>query len=108
MRLTRVKDMARVELGAQVYDQWCEIGGQPAAGVAIFQLPVPTRSRSLARLKEAMERLKKLPRRSGLFDSLRSDTFRRRIDQRGLQDVIEAGVLVLIVILVFLRTGGLC
>ena len=39
MRLTRVKDVARVELGAQVYDQWCEIGGKPAAGIGVFQLP---------------------------------------------------------------------
>ena len=32
-RLTRLRDVARVELGAEVYDQWCEIGGQAAAGL---------------------------------------------------------------------------
>ncbi len=41
-RLTRVKDVSRVELGAQVYDQWCQVSGKPAAGVAVFQLPAPT------------------------------------------------------------------
>src|SRR3954447_13612665 len=39
MRLTRVKDVARIELGAQVYDTWTEIRGQPAAGLGVFQLP---------------------------------------------------------------------
>ncbi|MFO0950064.1 MAG: efflux RND transporter permease subunit [Isosphaeraceae bacterium] len=38
-RLTRVRDVARVERGGKVYDQWCDVGGTPAAGVAVYQLP---------------------------------------------------------------------
>ena len=38
-RLTRVRDVARVELGAEGYDQWSEIGGRSAAGLGISLLP---------------------------------------------------------------------
>ena len=38
-QITRVKDVARVELGAQTYAQSFTLDGKPAAGIAIFQLP---------------------------------------------------------------------
>ena len=38
-RILRVKDIARVELGAQTYAQNFKIDGKPAAGMAIYQLP---------------------------------------------------------------------
>ncbi len=38
-RITRVRDVARVELGGQVYDAYSEFKGQPAAGIATFLLP---------------------------------------------------------------------
>ena len=38
-QLTRVKDVARVELGAQTYSQSFRLNGEPAAGIAIFQSP---------------------------------------------------------------------
>ena len=34
-----IKDVARVELGAQTYNQYFQVNGKPAAGIAIFQLP---------------------------------------------------------------------
>ena len=36
--------MARVELGAQTYNQYFQVNGKPAAGIAIYQLPGPTLS----------------------------------------------------------------
>src|SRR3954466_1182393 len=57
-RLTRVRDVARVELGSQVYDQWCEIGGRPAATLAVFQLPGANALDVAAKVKAAMERIK--------------------------------------------------
>src|SRR5882757_4241539 len=38
-RITRVKDIGRVELGAQTYSQTFTFNGAPAAGIGIFQLP---------------------------------------------------------------------
>jgi HAE1 family hydrophobic/amphiphilic exporter-1 len=36
-RITRVKDIGRVELGAQTYSQVFTLNGKPAAGIGIFQ-----------------------------------------------------------------------
>src|SRR3974390_2661603 len=37
--LTRVRDIGRVELGAQTYGQVFKLDGKPAAGLAVFQAP---------------------------------------------------------------------
>ena len=37
--ITRIRDVGRVELGAQTYSQFMTMDGRPAAGIAIFQLP---------------------------------------------------------------------
>ena len=47
-RITRLRDVARVELGAQQYSQTFKLNGQPSAGLAIFQLPRRMRSTRLA------------------------------------------------------------
>ena len=38
-QLVRVRDVARVELGAQTYSNFSHLTGQPTAGIAIYQLP---------------------------------------------------------------------
>ena len=40
--VVRIRDVARVELGAQQYDQICRLDGQPSVGLAVFQLPGST------------------------------------------------------------------
>src|SRR5580704_9847123 len=35
--VTRIRDVGRVELGAQTYSQFLDMDGQPAAGIAVFQ-----------------------------------------------------------------------
>src|SRR5262249_11431865 len=37
--ITRLRDVARVELGAQTYSQVFTLDGKPAAGLAIYQAP---------------------------------------------------------------------
>jgi HAE1 family hydrophobic/amphiphilic exporter-1 len=103
-RLTRVKDVARVELGSQVYDQWCEIGGKPAATLAVFQLPGANALDVAAKVRAAMERLKaSFP--EGLEYIIPFDTtiFVEESIHEVYKTLFEAGVLVLIVILVFLQ-----
>ena len=38
-QITRVRDVGRVELGAQTYGQFFKMDGKPAGGIAIYQLP---------------------------------------------------------------------
>ncbi|MHC5538662.1 efflux RND transporter permease subunit, partial [Singulisphaera rosea] len=103
-RLTRVKDVATVELGSQVYDQWCEIGGKPAATLAVFQLPGANALDVAKRVEQAMERLAPtFP--EGLEYIIPFDTtiFVEESIHEVYKTLFEAGVLVLIVILVFLQ-----
>ena len=103
-RLTRVKDVATVELGSQVYDQWCEIGGDPAATLAVFQLPGANALDVAKNVKKAMDRLApSFP--EGLKYIIPFDTtiFVNESIFEVYKTLFEAGVLVLIVILVFLQ-----
>ena len=91
-RLTRVKDVARVELGSQVYDQWCEIGGKPAATLAVFQLPGANALDVAKKVEAAMERAQAVvPRGAGILDPVQHDDLRRGVDPRGLQDPVRGG-----------------
>jgi hydrophobic/amphiphilic exporter-1 (mainly G- bacteria), HAE1 family len=103
-RLTHVKDVARVELGSQVYDQWCEIGGKPAATLAVFQLPGANALDVARKVRETMEKLKpSFP--DGLEYTVPFNTtiFVEESIHEVYKTLFEAGVLVLIVILVFLQ-----
>ena len=103
-RLTRVKDVARVELGSQVYDQWCEIGGKPAATLAIFQLPGANALDVAKKVRQTMEKLKpSFP--DGLEYTVPFNTtiFVEESIHEVYKTLFEAGVLILIVILVFLQ-----
>jgi HAE1 family hydrophobic/amphiphilic exporter-1 len=103
-RYTRIKDVARVELGGQVYDQWCDVGGQAAAGVAVYQLPGANALEVARNVRAAMEQLKKsFP--EGLTYSVPFNTtiFVEQSIHEVYRTLFEAGVLVLVVILVFLQ-----
>ncbi len=103
-RLTRVKDVARVELGGQVYDQWCDIHGDAAAGVAVFQLPGANALDVADRVQGAMEGLKKsFPRDLEYSIPFNTTIFVRESIREVYKTLVEAGVLVLIVILLFLQ-----
>ncbi|MEO6810182.1 MAG: multidrug efflux RND transporter permease subunit, partial [Isosphaeraceae bacterium] len=103
-RLTRVKDVARVELGAQVYDQWCEVGGKPAAGVAVFQLPGANALDVARRIRKAMDELESsFPQGLEYLIPFNPTTFVEESIYEVYKTLFEAGVLVLIVILVFLQ-----
>src|SRR5690606_33502292 len=56
-RITRVRDVGRVELGAQTYSQFFQYDGKPAAGLAIFQLPEANALEVAEGVREAMTTL---------------------------------------------------
>jgi hydrophobic/amphiphilic exporter-1 (mainly G- bacteria), HAE1 family len=103
-RLVRIRDVARVERGAQVYDQWCDVSGRPAAGIAVYQLPGANALDVADQVVKAMDKLKKtFP--EGMEYSTPYDTtiFVRESIREVYKTLFEAGILVLIVILVFLQ-----
>ncbi len=103
-QLTRVKDVARVELGAQTYSQMFRANGQPAAGIAIFQSPD---ANALAVATAVRARMAELARAfpQGLTWNIPFDTTRFVKASIGevYRTLVEAAVLVLIVIMVFLQ-----
>ena len=104
MRVTRVRDVARVELGAQTYDQWCEIRGQPAASLLVYQLPGANALRVAENVKHAMEELERnFPKGIKAIIPFDTTIFVEESIYEVYKTLFEAGVLVLIVILVFLQ-----
>jgi hydrophobic/amphiphilic exporter-1 (mainly G- bacteria), HAE1 family len=103
-RLTRLKDVARVELGSQSYEQWCEIGGKPAATLAVFQLPGANALDVAKRVEQTMEKLKvKFPEGLEYIIPFNTTIFVEESIHEVYKTLLEAGVLVLVVILIFLQ-----
>jgi hydrophobic/amphiphilic exporter-1 (mainly G- bacteria), HAE1 family len=102
--VTRVRDVGRVELGAQSYGQAFTVNGKPAAGMAIFQSPG---ANALTVDHEVQTKMAELARAfpSGMAYGMPFDTtkFVSASVNEVYHTLIEAGVLVLIVILVFLQ-----
>ncbi len=103
-RIVRVKDIGRVELGAQTYSQTSHLNGRPNSGLAIYQLPDANALDVANRVNAKMAELaKNFP--PGLVYDVPFDT--TRFVKASISEVyltlIEAGVLVLIVIVIFLQ-----
>ena len=103
-RLIHLRDVARIELGAQTYSQDFRVNGQPAAGIAIYQTPD---SNSLQVGKEVKATMAAMAKRfpAGLRYAIPYDTtiFVQELITEVYKTLFEAGILVLIVILVFLQ-----
>ena len=103
-QITRVRDVARVELGAQTYAQSFAFDSKPAAGIAIFQLPTANALNVATRVNDKMAELAKDFPPGVVYDVPFNTT---RFVQASIAEVyktlLEAAVLVLIVILVFLQ-----
>jgi HAE1 family hydrophobic/amphiphilic exporter-1 len=103
-QITRVRDIGRVELGAQTYSQFFKMDGQPAGGIAIYQLPEANALDTAAVVRAAMEKYaRSFPQ--GLSYSIPFDTtkFVRESVNEVYHTLFEAGILVLLVIMVFLQ-----
>src|SRR5947209_8799211 len=57
-RIVRLRDVARIELGAQAYDQTCTLDGNPSVALSIYQRPGSNALETAAKVKEKMEELK--------------------------------------------------
>src|SRR6266481_4510882 len=54
----RVKDVARLQLGAQDYSMMCRLNGKPAAGIAVYQLPGSNAVQTVAGVRQLMAQMK--------------------------------------------------
>jgi hydrophobic/amphiphilic exporter-1 (mainly G- bacteria), HAE1 family len=103
-QITRVRDIGRVELGARTYSQFFKVNGGQAGGIAIYQLP---EANALDTAKVVSTALKGYARNfpAGIRYSIPLDTtlFVRESVNEVYRTLYEAGILVLLVIMVFLQ-----
>jgi hydrophobic/amphiphilic exporter-1 (mainly G- bacteria), HAE1 family len=100
----RLRDVARVELGAQVYNLMGRLNGNPAAVIAIYQLPGSNALDCANGAKQAMARLKaRFPQ--GLDYQVSLDT--TQSVSEGMKEISntlwQAMLLVILVVFVFLQ-----
>jgi len=101
----RVKDIARIELGAQTYNLRSRLNGQPSAILALYQLPGTNALKAAQGVRKLMDQAKqRFP-----YDM----DYAVSLDQtlsvtEGLHDIVktlfEALVLVILVVFLFLQT----
>jgi hydrophobe/amphiphile efflux-1 (HAE1) family protein len=103
--ITRVKDVARIELGAADYTTTTHFNGHPAVGIPVFQLPG---SNSIATADAVYQKMKELKASfpSGVDYSIPYDTttFVRDSIKDVVKTLFEAVALVALVVLVFLQS----
>jgi HAE1 family hydrophobic/amphiphilic exporter-1 len=103
-QLVYVRDIGRVELGAQTYSQQFNLDGRPAAGIAIYQTP---EANALAVGNAVRAKMTEMAKRfpDGLRWGIPYDTtlFVSASISEVYSTLYQAGILVLIVILVFLQ-----
>ena len=102
--VVRLKDVARIEMGASNYNQSCLFDGKPSVGLGIFQLPGTNALDVADRVREKMEELKKrFP--EGLDYAIAYDTtpFIRESVVDVANALLQATAFVGVVVLVFLQ-----
>ncbi|NBR06621.1 MAG: efflux RND transporter permease subunit [Planctomycetes bacterium] len=103
--LVRLKDIARVELGSQQYDQVCSLDNQPSVALSVYQLPGSNAISTANGIYQKMADLKKrFP--PGLDYKIVYDTtpFIKDSIMEVFKTLRDAIILVALVVLVFLQT----
>ncbi|WP_024575869.1 MULTISPECIES: efflux RND transporter permease subunit [unclassified Afipia] len=102
--VVRVRDIGRVELGAQTYSQIFSLDGKPAIGIGVFQSPGANALQVQQAVKQKMADLARGFPQDVKFDIPFDTTkFVTASIHEVYKTLIEAGFLVLVVILVFLQ-----
>src|SRR5881628_2616096 len=102
--IVRMTDVARVELGAQKYNQIGRLNGNPAAIIAIYQLPGSNAIETMNRAKQLMEELKRrFPQDLDYTVSLDTTLAVTAGIDEIVKTLFEALALVIIVVFIFLQ-----
>ena len=103
--LTRLRDVARIELGADAYNLRARLNNKPAVGIIIFEAPNANALKMAEDVRSTMQRLKKdFP--PGLDYSIVYDTtvFVQDSIHAVIHTLLEAIALVVLVVIVFLQS----
>lgn len=102
--VTRVRDVGWVELGAQTYSQAFSLNNKPATGIGVFQSPGANALEVEKAVKDKMAQLAKSFPQDVKYDTPFDTTkFVSESINEVYKTLIEAGLLVLVVILIFLQ-----
>ncbi len=101
--LVRIKDVARVELGAKNSDQTGRYNGRAATGIQIFQLPGANALATAEGVRKAMKELEPRFPDDVAYDVMYDTTvFVKATIESVIHTLIEAFVLVALVVFIFL------
>ncbi|MCK6417464.1 MAG: multidrug efflux RND transporter permease subunit [Alphaproteobacteria bacterium] len=104
-RVVRLRDIGRVELGAQSYSTRGYLGKNPAVALVVFQRPGSNALATADELIRTMEEAKTSMPKGLAYDIVYNPTeFVSKSIEAVLHTILEAVVLVVIVIILFLQT----
>ncbi|WP_153110378.1 efflux RND transporter permease subunit [Propionivibrio limicola] len=102
--IVRVKDVARIELGAQTYSQLGRLNGKPAAVIALYQMPGANAIEAAAGARAVMEKIKEgFPPDLDYVVALDTTLSITEGINEIKHTLIEALVLVILVVFLFLQ-----
>ena len=103
--IVRLRDVARIELGSQQYDQSCTLDSKPSVALSIYQLPGSNAIKTAKGVYDKMEELKKKRFPQGLDYKIAYDTtpFIQESIVEVFRTLRDAIILVAIVVLIFLQ-----
>jgi HAE1 family hydrophobic/amphiphilic exporter-1 len=103
-QIIRIRDVGRVELGSSSYNQLAKLNNKPSAAIGIYQLPGANALQVANDVRKTVAKMaKKFP--PGMQYSIPFDTtiFVKASVDEVYKTLFEAGILVLLVIMVFLQ-----
>jgi len=103
--IVRLKDLARVELGAENYSAFSQINNAPASNIAIYQLPGANALDAAQNVQNTIERIKnRFP--AGIHVDAHYDTtkFVKVSMEEVVRTLFEALILVIVVVYLFLQS----
>ena len=102
--IVRMKDVARVELGAQSYNQIGRLNGNPSAIIAVYQLPGSNAIDTMNSAKQLMDELKtRFPEDLDYTVSLDTTLAVSEGIKEIVETLVEALILVVLVVFIFLQ-----
>ena len=103
--IVRIRDVARVELGSQVYSTYARLNGQPSAVIALYQLPGINGLTAAEGVKQRMAELRaRFPRGMDYVIALDTTLPVTAGIEEMVKTLLEALGLVVIVVYLFLQS----
>lgn len=102
--IVRIRDIGRVELGSANYSQNARLNNKEAAAIGIYQLPGANAIQVSASVHKAIQEMsKKFPPGMEYSIPFNTTVFVKESVHEVYKTIFEAGILVLVVIMVFLQ-----